>query len=85
MSIKYGKKNDAHDFCDACKINKGCSATKTDVWFFQGNKYCSECLEGQVMSESLQPECDEEQRELRESIRRECDYMYNPYDDLYRF
>ena len=84
MSIKYGKKNDAYDFCDACKINKGCSATKTDVWFFKGNKYCSECLEGQVMSEALQPECDEEQRELRESIRRECDYMYNPYDDLHR-
>ena len=36
------------------------------------------------MSEALQPECDEEQRELRESIRRECDYMYNPYDDLHR-
>ena len=74
MSIKYGKKHDALDFCDDCK-------TRTDVWLFQGGKYCSDCLEGQVMSEALQPECDEAQREVRDSIRRECDHVYSPYVD----
>ena len=83
MSIKYGKKNDAHDVCDVCLEFKGCKAEKTDVWFFQGGKYCSECLESKVMSEALQPECDEEQREFRNSIKRECDHVYNPYDDEY--
>ena len=78
MSIKYGKKHDAHDVCDTCEEFK---AEKTDVWFFQGGKYCSECLESKVMSEALQPERDEEQRELRDSIRRECDHVYSLYDE----
>ena len=60
---------------------KGCKAEKTNVWFYQGGKYCRECLESMVMSEALQPERDEEQRELRDSIRRECDHVYSLYDE----
>lgn len=81
MSIKFGKKHDAHDVCDTCEEFKGCKAEKTDVWFFQNGKYCSECLESMVMSEALQPECEEEQREFKDMVRRECDHVYSPYDE----
>lgn len=81
MNDTYGKKPNAHDVCDTCEEFKGCKAEKTNVWFFQGGKYCSECLESKVMSEALQPEYDEEQRELKDTIRRECDYVYSPYNE----
>ena len=81
MGVTCGKKPDAHDVCDTCEEFKGCKAEKTDVWFFQNGKYCSECLESMVMSEALQPECEEEQREFKDMVRRECDHVYSLYNE----